>query len=145
MKQVLIIPLHSYVSVITNSSTVIYTGVTDNAVNAVKGIINEVLRAADSDKTVDDLYEITVESRDGIKEELLAREDVEEYSEEYWELYEEVDEKLSNRTPQVDALYFDDSVYVGGIITVKSKVDNPQTTTISDLLSKIFSVKQEYG
>ena len=149
MKQVLIIPLHSFVDVITNSSTVIYTGVQENAIDAMKGIINEVLRAAGSEKTSDDLFEISVLSREKIGEELLGREDIEAHSAEYWDLYDEVDEKLADMPGQISAddvgYAIDGSVYTGAVITVTSKFDNPQTTVISDLLGKIFSVYAEHG
>ena len=145
----LTINLHSFVDIITNSSTVIYTGVQDNAIDAMKGIINEVLRAAGSEKTSDDLYEISVLSREKIREELLNREDIEEHSEEYWDLYDEVDEKLADMPGQISAddvgYAVDGSVYTGAVITVTSKLDNPQTTVISDLLGKIFSVYAEHG
>lgn len=145
----LTINLHSFVDVITNSSTVIYTGVQDNAIDAMKGIINEVLRAAGSEKTSDDLYEISVLSREKIREELLDREDIEEHSEEYWDLCDAADEKLADMPGQISAddvgYAIDASVHTGAVITVTSKLDNPQTTVVSDLLGKIFSVYAEHG
>jgi len=54
------IPVHSIVDVITNSSTVIYTEATRNAVELSKTLINRVLSVAGSDKTADDLFDISV-------------------------------------------------------------------------------------
>jgi NifB/MoaA-like Fe-S oxidoreductase len=145
----MIINLHSFVDVITNSSTVIYTGVQENAIEAMKGIINEILRAAESHKTADDLFEISVISRAEIEKELLGREDIEKRSAEYWELVDDVEEKLSILPSQVQASdvgdAIDASVYTGAVIIVASKFDNPQTTVVSDLLGKIFSVYADYG
>jgi hypothetical protein len=54
----LLIRLHSFVGLITNSSTEIYTTCTEKSVDMVKEFISEVLRAAKSDKTVDELFDV---------------------------------------------------------------------------------------
>ena len=139
----LTVNLHSFVDVITNSSTVIYTGVQENAIDAMKGIINEVLRAAGSEKTSDDLFDISVSN----KNEEFAKVVRDNFAtdEEY---YGAQDAAYEIEYPkQVDADYFsmmDASVTVKSVITVKSKNDNPQTTRISDLLAKIFEVGEDY-
>jgi len=51
------IPIHSIVDVITNSSSVIYTEATDNAIQIAKSIVDEILALGGSDKTADDLYD----------------------------------------------------------------------------------------
>ena len=53
------IPIHSVVDVITNSSSVIYTEATANSVTTMKEIINDILKMAESPKTVDDLFDIS--------------------------------------------------------------------------------------
>lgn len=50
------IPIHSVVDVITNSSSVIYTELRANSIELVKAIITDVLKAAGSDKTVEDVF-----------------------------------------------------------------------------------------
>lgn len=50
------IPIHSVVDVITNSSSVIYTDLKANSVELMKALINDVLAAAGSDKTAEDLF-----------------------------------------------------------------------------------------
>jgi hypothetical protein len=52
--------LHSFVDIITNSSTEVYTTCHEKSVDMVKELINSVLKSADSEKTVDDLLEIRV-------------------------------------------------------------------------------------
>ena len=64
------IPIHSVVDVITNSSSVIYTEATTNAVSTMKEIINSILKLAGSEKTVDDLFDISIQKipSDGLVE-----------------------------------------------------------------------------
>ena len=71
------INFHSFVDIITNSSTVIYTYVGN--VDAVKEFINEILAGVDADVTADDLYEFKVALADsaaeGIVDNILDDED----------------------------------------------------------------------
>ena len=48
--------LHSVTDLITNSSTTIYTYVSDNGVKIAEGIINRILEAAGSNKKCEDLF-----------------------------------------------------------------------------------------
>lgn len=52
------IPIHSFIDVITNSSTEIYISNSSKTKKMIKQLINNVLNIAGSDKTVDDLFEI---------------------------------------------------------------------------------------
>lgn len=54
------INVHSFIDVITNSSTEIYMWADEGSVKTVKGIIDTILKAAKSDKTADDLFDIRV-------------------------------------------------------------------------------------
>jgi len=59
MKQIAI-PIHSIIDVITNSSTEIYTNTHSKSIEYAKDLINEILDAAGSDKTADDLFEFEI-------------------------------------------------------------------------------------
>jgi hypothetical protein len=48
--------MHSYIDVITNSSTEIYISTHSQSVEYVRGIINSVLKAGQSKYTCDDLF-----------------------------------------------------------------------------------------
>ena len=136
-----IIRPHSIVDIITNSSTVIYTGVTDNAVEAVKGIINDVLQSVGSDKTADDLYDIDVVSLDELEK---LDEGAYESKEEYWRAYDNLQHDIeTNLTKQVEVDFVDSSSHVGANIVVTSKIGSGKE--ISDLLAKIFLVREDYG
>jgi len=51
------LPVHSIIDVITNSSTEIFSFATSDSIVQVKKIVNAVLKAADSIKIADDLFE----------------------------------------------------------------------------------------
>lgn len=52
------IPMHSIIDVITNSSTEIFTSASSNGVSYAKEMVEKILQAAGSDKTVDELFDI---------------------------------------------------------------------------------------
>jgi len=52
------IPLHSFVDLITNSSSEIFVQAHDKTIVAVKEVINNLLKGVGSDKTADDLFTI---------------------------------------------------------------------------------------
>jgi len=54
----IIIKVHSFIDVITNSSTEIYCNAKDKALDMVREVINKVLKDSWSDKSFDDLYTI---------------------------------------------------------------------------------------
>lgn len=57
---VLSIPFHSFIDVITNSSTEIFVGCHSNTIAFAKDFINELLKVSKSDKTADDLFEFEI-------------------------------------------------------------------------------------
>jgi len=56
------INVHSFIDVITNSSTEIYVSVGTNTVNFIKNIIDTTLKMAKSDLRSDDLFIFDIES-----------------------------------------------------------------------------------
>jgi hypothetical protein len=56
----LTIPIHSFVDLITNSSTEIYIEADKGTIEAVKALVNNLLKVAKSDLTADDLFTITL-------------------------------------------------------------------------------------
>ena len=107
--------IQSFIDVITNSSTSVFTWA-DN-INGVKRIINGVLKAVNSDYTCDDLFDITTEWEENalsdyrdyqidearehtdesleLKELLTSRE--EEYRKLYnWDIINEIEDKIAS-------------------------------------------------
>lgn len=54
----LIIPIQSFIDVVTNSSTEIFVEATTHTKNHIISMVNEILKAGGSDKICDDLFEI---------------------------------------------------------------------------------------
>jgi putative lipoic acid-binding regulatory protein len=59
-----IIKIHSFVDLITNSSTEIYVAAGEHTVKAVKEIINNILLIGGSKLIADDLFEISLSNSD---------------------------------------------------------------------------------
>ena len=55
------IPLHSFVDLITNSSSEIFISATDSTVTAIRKLVDSLLLAGGSKFTVDEMFEITLE------------------------------------------------------------------------------------
>lgn len=56
------IRVHSVIDIITNSSTEIFVSANYSSIEAIKRLINHFLKMTNSDKTCDDLFEITIDS-----------------------------------------------------------------------------------
>lgn len=56
---------HSFVDLITNSSTEIYIKATDHTIASVKSMIDHLCKMVGSDKRADDLFEFSLEEQEG--------------------------------------------------------------------------------
>jgi hypothetical protein len=133
-------PFHSFVDVITNSSTVIYCGVAEQAESAVYGIINAVLRESGSDKKAEDLFYVKVVDKDILLRQ-LEKKGLERHTDEWYEEFDNIQESLDSRSSQVTAT-LDTDVYTGGYIEISSKETGDDT--LEKLLGNLFVVHEEY-
>lgn len=140
----LIINPHSIVDIITNSSTVIYTGVTDNAAEMVRGIIKHVLEISGSDKTVDELFDISVVNLSAIEEEMEEYEYGSPEHDVLWDKYNELRRSGQHQVDVENLKDMDMGVYNKSRIMVSTKRSS-KTNIISDLLSQIFVVEADYS
>jgi hypothetical protein len=60
MTKSLYLPIHSFVNLITNSSSEIFVCADESTVEAVKAVIDNLLKGAGSDKTADELFTFTL-------------------------------------------------------------------------------------
>lgn len=58
----LLIPIHSFVDLITNSSTEIYVSATDQTVKAVNSLIQNMLSIADTSLKASDVFEVSLQA-----------------------------------------------------------------------------------
>ena len=56
----LILDIHSFIDIITNSSTEIYVSVDNSAIQSIKELINGMLAYSNSNKTCDDIFDIKI-------------------------------------------------------------------------------------
>lgn len=98
------IKVHSFIDVITNSSTEIYIGCHDNTVQYAKDLINSILAIAKSDKTADDLFEFEIKDP--------------EYEDEYFDT-----RTLIIKTKTEDAITIDLSSQLEKIFDVNARYD----------------------
>ena len=84
---ILTIPLHSFVDLITNSSSEIFVQADENTIKSVKKLIDNLIKASGSDKTADDLFEIDlgyeVVNNETYDTELVTKERFDEIEEKY--------------------------------------------------------------
>jgi hypothetical protein len=60
----IVIKIHSFASLITNSSTSIFVAADESTIDSVKEILNNILKIGDSKLTADDLFEFSLEKED---------------------------------------------------------------------------------
>jgi hypothetical protein len=61
----ILIPVHSFVDLITNSSSEVFVTADRKTVECFTKLVDGILKAAGSDKTCNDLFVVTLETRDG--------------------------------------------------------------------------------
>ena len=145
-----IIPLHSFVDLITNSSSEIFVAADANTVKAVKKLIDNVLKAAGSDKTASDLFDISlgygVTDNETYDTKFVTKAEFEKIKEAYqeWE-----DDDQSGDEPRYDPRYTEDG-FSNIIVTVKPDIPTEAKAaakaaakTLSDLTG-LFQIDATY-
>lgn len=97
----LVLNYHSFVDVITNSSTEMFTTPHRNTVENCKKLINNILQIAGSDKTCDDLFNVKI-THSNYEDEVvdMTEEDFDEY-----EGYDERKLVIEPKDSSVDSKY----------------------------------------
>lgn len=103
------INFHSFIDVITNSSTEIYIQITDKTIDFIKNIINSSLKIAKSELTADDLFEFSIsdpsnENNYDMMDSYLIVETKEGLSEDIAELGKYISKEIRNIF-HIDAMY----------------------------------------
>ena len=147
------IPIHSFVDLITNSSSEIFVTADGNTVKAVKKLIDDILKSSGSDKTVDDLFEISIgyEVTDNktYDNKFVTKAEFEKIEAEYQE-WEDGDQ--SKDEPRFQPCYSDGDYRNSNIlVTVKDDVPSEQKAaakaaakTLSDLTG-LFEIDASYS
>lgn len=144
----IVIPIHSFVDLITNSSSEIFVEASTKTITAIKKMLDNVLTAGGSTKTADDLftfelgYEVTDHKTWGSVYVSKAEFDKIKTA---WDEYEEHDEDEGEtddaeviEEPRFEPTNYDDGYYHNTAIIVKAKDDTSKEAvaaakTLADL------------
>lgn len=154
MKKI-IIPIHSFIDVVTNSSTSIYVGCHDNTINYAKDLINDLLKVAGSDKTADDLFVFKVlANKDNEMDEIF--ENLEEYYPDvnFDEISSDENKKLADKVfydiceGNISPLHDWGKSYNGydtRSLILESKNNDKLTIDLGSRIERIFLIDGEYN
>jgi hypothetical protein len=88
-----VIPIHSFVDLITNSSTEIFVEANAETVKTVKALVNELLKIAASELKADDLFNFELKTSCDCTEGYTEK----DFQEEYEQTFEEHNEDCERR------------------------------------------------
>jgi hypothetical protein len=125
------INVHSFIDVITNSSTEIFISTHDKTITLAKELINGLLKVAKSEKTADDLFELHTEEK-------LYLINYNEYDGDEEEKYIKTGEKYDEEKFTTE----DSDGWSESRLIIKPK-DNSNTTI--DLVEKIYEMFEING
>ena len=104
--------IHSFIDIITNSSTEIFIQATDKTIKNIKQLINSILTIGGSKMTSDDMFEISLKAENP-------------YGDEYEEIEEDDDD-------------YSDSYDV--VITAKAKIEGKDAEIAASILSNLTNL-----
>lgn len=138
---------HSFVDLITNSSTVIYT-YSDSCIGPVKELINEFLKLSESDKTADDMFYFWVFLEDTDRYLGVEDDDGNFYISENGNLDELLDDILTGKIEKPDWMNEAEKSYDGfdldTTLYIKAK-DEKYSDLAEKLIKYLYSPGHEAG
>lgn len=158
--------LHSFVDVITNSSTVIYVSInqSEKTIEKIKEFINKILIASESNKTFDDLFYIktTFNDIEDIKDRLADYTDIrdniinllnEEQKNDYKLIDEMVDKKIDELFEEHNSVELEKYIRelkeeYGSIeqtLIIYRKDNNEEIINLLELVNLICDIDSAYG
>jgi len=150
----IIIPIHSFIDVITNSSTSVYVGCHDNSIKFANELVDDLLKAASSDKLADDVFEFKIQADFDSECDKIYGNLEEYYSEEELEgkdytvknaLAKEIFNKMiSGEIEQLSnwGQNYDD--YDTRTLIITSKTDDQFSIDLGSRIESIFSIEGGY-
>lgn len=121
-----VIPVHSFVDLITNSSSETFTAATEATAQAAKDIVNGILKAAGSKKTSDALFDINLN--------YVVKNEATGYEEMTFETAEARDEFLRNNDlSEGDGTDAGDNRWSNLVIVAKNEKDADAVATANKL------------
>ena len=157
----LVIPIHSFVDVITNSSTTIYVGCHSNTIEYAKDLINNLLKIAGSDKKADDLFEFEIQNKFQHDRELLEEyldciiddyedeirqderfKDIEDINDVKDDIYDQMIKMVADKMlkGEIELIESNDYGYDERKLVITAKTDDKIILNLSDKMSSIFEI-----
>ena len=130
MLKPLYIPYHSFIDVITNSSTEIFVSCHGKTKETLFALINSLLAVAESDKKAEDLFDIKM-SRDYV------------YDDETEEELEDVKIAFNEKGERTDN--YEDDEYEDHTLVLIPKDSSKETIELTKQISTIFSLNAQYN
>jgi DNA mismatch repair ATPase MutS len=158
--------LHSFVDVITNSSTVIYVSInqSEETIEKIKEFINKILIAGESNKTFDDLFYIktTFNDIEDIKDRLADYTDIrdniinllnEEQKNDYKLIDEMVDKKIDELFEEHNSVELEKYIRelkeeygpIEQTLIIYRKDNNEEIINLFELVNLICDIDSVYG
>lgn len=158
--------LHSFVDVITNSSTVIYVSInqSEKTIEKIKEFINKILIASESNKTFDDLFYIktTFNDIEDIKDRLADYTDIrdniinllnEEQKNDYKLIDEMVDKKIDELFEEHNSVELEKYIrelkeeygLIEQTLIIYRKDNNEEIINLLELVNLICDIDSAYG
>lgn len=158
--------LHSFVDVITNSSTVIYVSInqSEKTIEKIKEFINKILIASESNKTFDDLFYIKTTFNDikDIKDRLADYTDIrdniinllnEEQKNDYKLIDEMVDKKIDELFEEHNSVELEKYIrelkeeygLIEQTLIIYRKDNNEEIINLLELVNLICDIDSAYG
>ena len=161
----MLLKIHSFVDVITNSSTTIYTQFRKSAIKDSYEMINEILKLGGSDKKAEDLFDISIYpcldsvyskieymnkddidnlniSEEGKKLLLLSRTKYDEM--EYGDYYKWIEENLKSFVLENWELIMGGDDQYGIYLSIVAKDAGKSTKDLGDMIYKMFDCEEGY-
>ena len=144
--KLILIYVHSLVDLITNSSTETYIGVSEKAVIYVIKVINDILEVAGSDKTANELFDISVCSFDPDCnsgcwfDDYLTDNHIKPIDHDhYTEIYSNIPPETKIKSMKV---YCNNCETSSTILSIKPKIKSNIDDNIGKMISKIFKLSE---
>lgn len=132
--------MHSFIDVITNSSTEIFVSTHGKTIEYAKELINDLLKVAGSEKTADDLFEFKIEKGLSMQDDV----DYEVYKDEI----DDDEKKWIGENDKYDEAVWTEYDYNDNEVTrmvITSKDDNKLTIDLAEKFQNIFSIDGSYN
>ena len=150
----ILIPIHSFIDVITNSSTSVYVGCHDNSIKFAKELINDLLQAAGSEATADGVFTFSIQADFDTERDKIYSDLSEYYSEEELEgtdytaknnLAKAIFDKMISGEIEKSSNWgenYDD--YDTRTLIITSKTDDQFSIDLGSRIESIFSIEGGY-